>query len=148
MLVRLVMGPTVGRAPAQVCSSWGWNLVTAHRGERGGRRGKSVETNRHERVPEQSTNWLGRESRTSERPEPGGSSLEGTFEAAAPIAIEALKKLPEDRRTLIVLAYLRGESRLVLSRRFGVPIGTIKTWLHRTLPSLREDCAAATPIAI
>jgi RNA polymerase sigma-70 factor, ECF subfamily len=41
---------------------------------------------------------------------------------------------------LIVLAYLKEESRLVLSTRFGVPVGTIKTWLHRTLISLREDC--------
>jgi RNA polymerase sigma-70 factor (ECF subfamily) len=49
---------------------------------------------------------------------------------------------------LIVLAYLKGESRQVLARRFGVPVGTIKTWLRRTLMSLREDCAAAVPLAL
>jgi RNA polymerase sigma-70 factor (ECF subfamily) len=83
-------------------------------------------------------------------PNPPDTSSDDPFdyEAAAPIAMEALGKLPEDRRMLIVLAYLKGESRLVLSRRFGVPVGTIKTWLHRTLILLREDCAAAAPLAL
>jgi RNA polymerase sigma-70 factor, ECF subfamily len=47
---------------------------------------------------------------------------------------------------LIALAYLKGESRLVLSRRLGIPVGTIKTWLRRTLTSLREDCAATSTV--
>ena len=83
-------------------------------------------------------------------PNPPDASFDDPFdyEAAAPIAMEALGKLPEDRRMLIVLAYLKGESRLVLSRRFGVPVGTIKTWLHRTLILLQEDCAAAAPLAL
>jgi RNA polymerase sigma-70 factor, ECF subfamily len=79
-------------------------------------------------------------------PNPPDASADDPFdyEAAAPLAIAALEKLPEDRRTLIVLAYHRGESRRVLSQRFGVPVGTIKTWLHRTLMSLREDCTSAS----
>jgi RNA polymerase sigma-70 factor, ECF subfamily len=83
-------------------------------------------------------------------PNPPDTSAEDSFdyEAAAPIAIEALGKLREDRRRLIILAYLAGESRLVLSRRFGVPVGTIKTWLHRTLMSLRENCTRAAPLAL
>lgn len=70
------------------------------------------------------------------------------YEAAGPIAIEALGKLPEERRMLIVLAYLRGESRLALSQRFGVPANTIKTWLRRTLMSLKEDCATAASLVV
>ena len=83
-------------------------------------------------------------------PNPPDPSAEDPFdyEATAPIALQALRKLPEDRRMLIMLAYLKGESRLVLSQRFGVPVGTIKTWLHRTLTSLREDCAAVAPLAL
>lgn len=83
-------------------------------------------------------------------PNPTDPSTEDHFdyEAAAPIAIKALGKLPEDQRTLIVLAYLRGDSRLMLSRRFGVPVSTVKTWLRRTLMSLRKDCATATSLPV
>jgi len=63
---------------------------------------------------------------------------------ARPIAWAALNALPEDRRVLVELAYINGESRLALSRRFGVPVGTIKTWLRRALESARTQCIAAT----
>ena len=45
-------------------------------------------------------------------------------------------------RQLLSLAYIDGESRQSLSMRFGVPVGTIKTWLRRTLETVRTDCAA------
>ncbi len=63
-----------------------------------------------------------------------GASVEDTFdyEAATPITIKALGKLPKGC-TPIVLAYLGGESRLMLSRRVGMPVRTIKTWLHRSV---------------
>jgi RNA polymerase sigma-70 factor, ECF subfamily len=56
------------------------------------------------------------------------------------IAAEAIGRLSEDRRTLLSLAYLQGESRAALSKRFGVPVGTIKTWLRRTLQTVNRDC--------
>ena len=66
------------------------------------------------------------------------------YASAEPLAFGALARLPEDRRRLVALAYLEGESRASLSRRFGVPVGTIKTWLHRTLLAVRKDCLAAS----
>jgi RNA polymerase sigma-70 factor (ECF subfamily) len=63
---------------------------------------------------------------------------------ARPIAWKALNALPEDRRTLIELAYIAGESRLAMARRFGVPVGTIKTWLRRAMEAARTQCLAAT----
>jgi RNA polymerase sigma-70 factor, ECF subfamily len=66
---------------------------------------------------------------------------------AHPVAFVALARLPEDRRKLVSLAYLEGESRASLSRRFGVPVGTVKTWLHRTLLAMRKDCLAASSAA-
>jgi RNA polymerase sigma-70 factor (ECF subfamily) len=69
------------------------------------------------------------------------------YARAEPIARGVLARLPEDRRRLIALAYLEGESRASLSQRFGVPVGTIKTWLHRTLLSVRKDCLAASAAA-
>jgi RNA polymerase sigma-70 factor, ECF subfamily len=69
------------------------------------------------------------------------------YARAEPIARSVLARLPEDRRRLVALAYLEGESRASLSRRFGVPVGTIKTWLHRTLLAVRKDCLAASAAA-
>lgn len=66
------------------------------------------------------------------------------YARAEPIAFRAIERLPEERRRLIALAYIEGESRATLSQRFGVPVGTIKTWLHRALQSVRKDCVAAT----
>ena len=75
------------------------------------------------------------------------ASDELDYARAEPIAFGALARLPEDRRALVALAYLEGESRANLSRRFGVPVGTIKTWLHRALLTVRKDCLAASGTA-
>jgi len=56
--------------------------------------------------------------------------------------IECLKGLDEEKRAIVLLAYYRGLSREALSRRFGRPVPTIKTWLHRSLAQLR-DCLAS-----
>jgi RNA polymerase sigma-70 factor (ECF subfamily) len=66
------------------------------------------------------------------------------LDLARPMVVEALRALSSDRRRLIELAYLNGESRAALSRRFGVPVGTIKTWLRRSLQSVQSRCLAAT----
>lgn len=50
-----------------------------------------------------------------------------------------LDGLQEGRREMIRLAYLEGWSREELSQRFGAPVATIKTWLHRSLKQLK-DC--------
>lgn len=59
---------------------------------------------------------------------------------AEQIAATVMSRLPDDRRRLLSLAYINGESRQSLSKRFGVPVGTIKTWLRRTLDTVRTDC--------
>src|SRR5579863_8206626 len=53
--------------------------------------------------------------------------------------IGCLEKLDEEKRAVLMLAYYRGLSREALARRFGRPVATIKTWLHRSLGQLR-DC--------
>ncbi|CCE04104.1 putative RNA polymerase sigma factor [Bradyrhizobium sp. STM 3843] len=67
------------------------------------------------------------------------------YARAEPLAREALARLPEQRQRLLTLAYLEGESRTRLSQRFGVPVGTIKTWLHRSLLAVRKDCLGEAP---
>ena len=75
-------------------------------------------------------------------PEPVQDGADGfDYDRARPIAVTAIRQLPHDRQTLLSLAYIDGESRQSLSKRFGVPVGTIKTWLRRTLETVRTDCA-------
>lgn len=76
-------------------------------------------------------------------PAPVEEFEEFDYEFARQITAEALLNLPEDRRRLISLAYVEGMSRLSLAEQFGVPVGTIKTWLRRALASVREECSAA-----
>ena len=56
--------------------------------------------------------------------------------------VDCLKGLDEEKRAVVLLAYYRGLSREALARRFGRPVATIKTWLHRSLAQLR-DCLAS-----
>ncbi len=51
---------------------------------------------------------------------------------------DCLEALEPERRDAIRLAYLDGHSRQDLATRFGVPVGTMKTWLHRGLKQLKE----------
>jgi len=52
-----------------------------------------------------------------------------------------LEELERHRRRAIVLAYVPGLSHGELADRLGVPLGTIKSWIRRSLISLRECLA-------
>lgn len=60
-----------------------------------------------------------------------------------PKALAAFAKLPEEKRRLIMLAYLRDRSRQELSTRLGVPANTVKTHLRRALLELRATMFAS-----
>ena len=47
-------------------------------------------------------------------------------------------------RDCVLLAYYEGYSREELAQRFGRPVNTIKTWLHRSLGTLRA-CLDGSP---
>ncbi len=51
--------------------------------------------------------------------------------------LSCLKSLESEKREAVLLAYYRGLSREALAKRFGRPVPTIKTWLHRSLAQLR-----------
>ena len=59
-----------------------------------------------------------------------------------PVTREALRtclgRLDDEARNCVVLAYCSGLSREELAERFGRPVGTIKTVLHRSVRLLRE----------
>ena len=72
-------------------------------------------------------------------------------EDAAPSSENALARLPEssalrrclerldaERRNVVVLAYVHGLSHGELAGKLGVPLGTIKSWVRRSLISLQE----------
>lgn len=52
--------------------------------------------------------------------------------------LEGLKPV---HRNAVVLAYMHGLTHGELAGRFGVPLGTIKSWVRRSLLSLRECLA-------
>jgi RNA polymerase sigma-70 factor, ECF subfamily len=60
-----------------------------------------------------------------------------------PRALVAFARLPEQKRRLIMLAYLRDRSRQELSIRLGIPANTVKTNLRRALLELRATMFAA-----
>ena len=61
--------------------------------------------------------------------------MEGNDRLRALLA--CLDRLDGQKREAVLLAYYRGCSREALSQRYGRPVATIKTWLHRSLLQLR-----------
>jgi RNA polymerase sigma-70 factor (ECF subfamily) len=52
-----------------------------------------------------------------------------------------LERLDPGRRNAVVLAYMHGLSHGELAGKAGVPLGTMKSWLRRSLMTLRECLA-------
>ena len=52
-----------------------------------------------------------------------------------------LERLDPARRNVIVLAYVNGLSHGEFAGKLGVPLGTVKSWIRRSLSSLRECLA-------
>jgi RNA polymerase sigma factor (sigma-70 family) len=76
---------------------------------------------------------------------------EDIAEEAQPMTESALARLPESsalrrclerldtrRRAVVVLAYVHGLSHGELAGKLGVPLGTVKSWVRRSLLSLQE----------
>ncbi len=55
-----------------------------------------------------------------------------------------LGAIEEPSRSCVLLAYYEGYSRDELAARYGKPVGTIKTWLHRSLVALKACLEAAS----
>jgi RNA polymerase sigma-70 factor (ECF subfamily) len=56
--------------------------------------------------------------------------------------MRCLGALPADKREMVLLAYYRGASREALANRYNAPVGTVKTWLRRSLAELK-DCLSS-----
>jgi RNA polymerase sigma-70 factor (ECF subfamily) len=84
-------------------------------------------------------------------PDPTRDEADGfDYDHARPIAANIISKLPADRRILLTLAYIEGESRQSLAKRFGVPVGTIKPgfaarWKQCGLTARRSSSARQHP---
>ncbi len=52
-----------------------------------------------------------------------------------------LQKLEPERRHAIVLAYAKGLSHGELAGKLGIPLGTIKSWIRRSMVTLKECMA-------
>lgn len=62
-------------------------------------------------------------------------------------ALCAFKQLDREKRELILAAYLQGQSREQLAARFGIPVNTLKSRLHRALAEFRNGLEAAAGAA-
>ncbi len=56
-----------------------------------------------------------------------------------------LEGIEPQARDCVLLAYYQGYSREELAQRFGRPVNTIKTWLHRSLGTLRACLDGPSP---
>jgi RNA polymerase sigma-70 factor (ECF subfamily) len=56
--------------------------------------------------------------------------------------LRCLERLEPDKRAMVLAAYYRGASREALAARYNAPVGTVKTWLRRSLADLR-DCLSS-----
>ena len=70
-------------------------------------------------------------------------AMEGSDQLRALMA--CLDQLDGEKREAVLLAYYRGCSREALSRRYGRPVPTIKTWLHRSLIQLNSVSPMTEP---
>jgi RNA polymerase sigma-70 factor (ECF subfamily) len=52
-----------------------------------------------------------------------------------------LQQLAPERRSLVVMAFVEGYSHSQLAARLTLPIGTVKSWIRRSLMGLK-DCLA------
>ena len=79
------------------------------------------------------------EEREDESPD-APARLVSTTEGAA--LHRCLNELEEERRRLVVLAFVDGLSHSELAGRMSVPLGTVKSWIRRSLIQLR-GCLAS-----
>jgi RNA polymerase sigma-70 factor, ECF subfamily len=56
--------------------------------------------------------------------------------------MRCLDRLAPDKREMVLAAYYRGASRETLATRYNAPVGTVKTWLRRSLAELK-DCLSS-----
>jgi RNA polymerase sigma-70 factor, ECF subfamily len=57
----------------------------------------------------------------------------------------ALNILPEDQRSLIILAFLQGLSHSEIAEKTSIPLGTVKTRIRSGIISLRKQLAFLSP---
>jgi len=70
-----------------------------------------------------------------------GSDLEALNSVVGAEVREALKKLPEDQRQVIALAYLGGYTQIEVAKLTGVPLGTVKSRTFAAIRRLRGTLA-------
>ncbi len=83
---------------------------------------------------------LGHES--AEEPDPGPDQLSQLLTAADGGALKrCLDMLAADRRQLVLMAFVNGLSHSQLSAKLNLPVGTVKSWIRRSLLGLKECLA-------
>jgi RNA polymerase sigma-70 factor, ECF subfamily len=78
-----------------------------------------------------------------DRPDDAPDALTRLVSTAEGAALQrCMDQLDEDRRRLVVMAFVDGLSHSELAQRLNAPLGTVKSWIRRSLTSLRECLAS------
>ena len=51
---------------------------------------------------------------------------------------QALERLPEERRSAVILKFRQGLTYVEIAKVMGAPVGTVKSWIYYALRSLRD----------
>jgi|BEDMetMinimDraft_2_1075160.scaffolds.fasta_scaffold05679_1 RNA polymerase sigma-70 factor (ECF subfamily) len=79
------------------------------------------------------------EPRSAELPDEDPDALDAlTRHREAEALRRCLETLPAERRSLLMAAFLEGLSHQELAERLKTPLGTVKSWIRRSLAALRE----------
>lgn len=91
------------------------------------------------------TNWSRSELATATIDDSPASSLERRWVQA--VVRSAMAGMPDDERTVLVLAYDEGLSQSKIAIRLGTPVGTVKSRTRRGMARLREMLSSIPDVA-
>jgi RNA polymerase sigma-70 factor, ECF subfamily len=117
-----------------------WERAQDFDPDRGSAMGWLVTIVRHCAIDQRRRRAVRLEGRSA--PEEALASLAASDTADSGAELRALQRCLDELdarpRDAVLLAYYHGLTREELARRFGVPIGTVKSWLRRSLERLQK----------
>lgn len=119
-----------------------WQRATTYQRELGSARGWVYTVVRHRALDE--ARRAGRETAVGDDIEAYADQHASSHAASASPSVDAaslnrcLEGLDERKRACVVYAFVEGYTHEQISRRLATPVGTVKSWIRRSLIALKE----------